>query len=162
MLKKIILVLIAIILLIFISYRYVYHPLEVKEKKKASQLAQRIRVLDNKKAELLNLNDTEIKYQKLLEKLRARNNNRLLKINDLNNFIITLNRSNLVDNIDFDLKANTKLLIKFKLAGSFKDIYKYFKSIKYIYNTEELEINKDKESINLTANLVFPMERNDD
>ena len=158
MIKKIALAGVIILLALgFLLYNFFYTPLIEKQDELTIELSQKMNNLDQLEADINGLEDIEKEYESILKKLEYDYPAQLSSSSEINNFIIELSSSDLVVDMDSDLRDN--LRIELELLGEYEKLYDFFKEIEYIYDTTSLRISKENEKLNLEATLLFSLER---
>ncbi|OCL27031.1 hypothetical protein U472_05970 [Orenia metallireducens] len=157
--KKLLIILLILALIGFGFYKFIYYPLYAKYQQNIIQLSHLKTELDNKSVEVLSLKSLEDDYKSLLAELESGSDNNLLNKAQINSFIIKLNSSEIIKNVDFTIPSKEKVLISLELDGEFEAIYYFLDSIEYLYNTEAININKSEDKIAVNLSLLFPIER---
>ena len=155
-------VILLIITLLVVGYYFLgYNKLQAIKKQETLKFSQKINQFKNNKQELLTLKKLKIKNKKLAEKLQSHRRDDFLTADQINAFIINLNSYSVVQDLNFNSNPTNNLELSFKIRGKFKEIYHFFEEINYIYNTKKLNIRDADDQLNLSLQLIFPIERAD-
>lgn len=155
--RKLVIGLLIIVILGFAFYNFAYLKLKQAKEDKVIAFSQKINQFQEKKEQVLNFKKVKLKYQKLLQELKAKNSKNFLQQNEINRFIIYLNGFEVIENVDFNPNPTSNLIVNFQIRGELEKIYDFLAKINYIYDTKKMEINKADDKVAMKLVLVFPI-----
>ncbi|MFW6238226.1 MAG: hypothetical protein ACOC5A_03220 [Halanaerobiales bacterium] len=140
----------------FSIYRFIYIPLLEKQDQLIVQLNQETNSLEDMEARIREIENLREEYRSLRKQQETDYPAPLSGSSNINDFIINIRTSELVNNVDIDFSGNNSIGSRLTLEGTYDEIYNFLSDIDYLYDTRSMMVTGEEEKIKMKLNLLFP------